>query len=251
MHACFQGLRYIFHTNTLFRTVADAARRAQEDHRCRYFRGEDHSIVAGAANHAVRLTSGLADCIIDEVNKTRIHGDSRLIEYYGMLHADFTPCGDYFGATNHGCHCGFSDVVQLVAGVEGERDLSRNDVGCAGSRDDGTYGCDKPMHAGCLLFDLRNPFGRGGKCVVAQSHRSCAGMIGASEKSKIEPALANDCFHRSERKAQIVKHWALFDVKLEIPKNVANECGLRDRVRIKPELLDRRSNCNSVGVFLV
>jgi len=68
MHAAFDCLLDVFKGNRFGGVVADAAGRPQKDHGGGNSFGEDHGIVTSAARHAVRLASGLADCLFDLIH---------------------------------------------------------------------------------------------------------------------------------------------------------------------------------------
>ena len=80
----FKTLGDVACLDRLRRVVAYSSRSSQKDHCHGNFLGQDHGVVAGAADHAVRLASSLSHGFFDLVDKKRVHIYRRLAE-------EFTP----------------------------------------------------------------------------------------------------------------------------------------------------------------
>ncbi len=69
MQTAFDCLGHIFNPDRFRRVVADSARSSQKDHGGRNFLGQDHRVMSGAADHAVRFASGLPDRLFDFIDE--------------------------------------------------------------------------------------------------------------------------------------------------------------------------------------
>src|ERR1700691_1062607 len=212
--------------------MADPSRCAQENHRRGNFLRKNHRIMTSPTDHAMRLAASLAHCYSDLICQRGVHRYSPLIEQRLIFHTQLPAICDCLGLPNQFANRCVSNIVGTMSHVQTYTHLACNSVGytgpCVNSADRGDQSRLRPRDSLYGNNPLRGPC----QSVASKMHGRRTRMIRVSRKYEFHSALACYRIDNSERQAQVLENRPLFDVKLQIAKNILAHSGLRNLVHI-------------------
>ncbi len=122
-----------------------------------------------------------------------------------------------------------------MTNVESQPSLSGNDVGRSGLRLDFAHRGHQPRNFVRLPLDRGDPLCRAGNRIVAKMHRRRTRVVGAAQKCELQPALAGDGIHHSQRPLQCLQNRALLDVEFHVAQNIVSQRSLGISPGFKPK----------------
>jgi hypothetical protein len=245
----FKRFGYIFHFDGFRGVVADSAGGAKKDHCGGNFVGKDHSVVAGAAGHAMRLASRAANGFLNLLDEKRVHRHGALTQQNFLLERQAATLGNFPCDSSERFDGAVANIIGLVPNIESHARFFRDYVDRAGSRFDLANGRNKPGMIVGGAFDGDNPFGSSSDRIVTEMHRRCARMIRAASKHKFHARLRGNGIYGSERPAEGFEDRALLDMKFQVGERVVAQDGAWKIRGIQSEVFDGRANGDSIGVL--
>ena len=107
---------------------------------------------------------------------------------------------------------------------------------------------------GGVVFDGCDPFGGGGESVVAEGHRSGAGVVGVAGEGELGAGLARDAVDDAEREVFAFEDGALFDVEFEVGEGVLGKDGVGQlggvEIEVEESLFDGDTFAVGEGEYL-
>src|SRR5215472_3494407 len=122
MHSGAECRGHIFDQHIFIRMMADAAGRAQEQHGCGDFGGENHGIVPGATGHVVNGIAGSFYSLSQPLHQSCIHGDCGLVELPLLFELQATITGYLSGFFEHAVDCLMANCVLGMANIKAGAD---------------------------------------------------------------------------------------------------------------------------------
>src|SRR5215470_4103031 len=128
MHSGVECSGHIFDQHIFIRMMADAAGRAQEQHGCGDFGGENHGIVPGATGQVVNGIAGSFYSLSQPLHQSCIHGDCGLVELLLLFELQATISSNLSGFFEHAVDRLMANCVLRVADIEAGADAAGNHI---------------------------------------------------------------------------------------------------------------------------
>ena len=200
--------------------MADAALAAHEQHADIGQIDERHAIVTGSAREFAHRQSLRGNRLADLFHQPRRAG-GRLAFVRGVdFQRDLATRADRLHRLLDVRYRGEPLGIARRADVEGEEYLARNDVGRPGKRFELANSTHQIRNADTTPLDRQHAFSGGGKRILAQIHRHCAGMAGHAVDFDQKAIGTIDGSHDPDREAFRLQHRALFDVQFCVRQHV-------------------------------